>query len=128
MTVTVLPSFTSLRSSRLDAVGAVLEFESAQEEYEVRIQGGVLGTLLLALMARLRERGQSLGRTFEEQPLQLLDATALSLENGTTGLLIQLETDLRFPFALTPQAITNLKHALLEAEKLAASPNQSAKH
>ena len=86
-----------------------------------------LGALILSLLARARQRAATLGRHSEEQPLQLLDATALAFEGGQVGLQLALENDLRVSFVLGSQGLANLRSALASLDDISRKPDPGAK-
>ena len=107
-----------------------LDFEDNEgNEHHIPIQGGAVGALLFALLARLRERSQAhSGRTVEEQPLQLVDASALSFEDRKVGLLIQCESNLRFPFVVNRSSIARLRSALSSCDELMNPSSSQPQH
>lgn len=91
---------------------------------DLHLKVGLVAALVLELISRMRELSQAqTGRTIEEQPLQLVDASALSFETGVVGLLLQLESDLRFPLAVDRRSLTNLRSALASCDELMARPD-----
>ena len=124
-----LPNFANLEGSEFNLSADAIELSFSSDDgakHQISVSGGCVGALILSLLQRGRERAGTLGRQSEEQPLRLLDATALNFENGVVGIMLQIESDLRFPFALTPTATANLKAALASAEDIAKPRSGSA--
>jgi len=105
---------------------AAVQFRSPDTRvHDLLIAGGVLGPTTLKLIQCCQERATATGRETSEQPLALSGATAASFESGVAGLILQLDHiggQLRVAVAMDRGAVDRLRHALLEWEKLTASP------
>jgi hypothetical protein len=87
--------------------------DDAGHRHHIPLKGGVGAGLLISLLDLLRQRSLAhSGRQFEEQPLQLDNASAVSFENHKVGLILQLESNLRFPFVLNSGGLARLQSAL----------------
>ena len=122
-------TIAGLGASRFDAASdtIVIECEGADGRRDaLGVRGGAIGPLVLHLLNAGRDRAARLGRSSEELPLPLLDATALSLADGTAGIHLQVQSNIRFALSLDRPALGALRTALAECDKLLAS--SSARH
>lgn len=96
----------------------VLRLDEGGTIKEMRIPSASVGAFVLFLMDRARELSQAAGRYTEEDALQLDAVTAISFEDGSAGLLLQMESNVRFALRLDPTGAAALRLALAECDEL----------
>jgi hypothetical protein len=93
--------------------------------FELRLDSGIVPTLIAALMALANRSGAESPMATASQPVTITSAQMLLGPNGQPGLELMIEGTVPIPLRFAGDAIPMLRHALTQLEER-ATPRSEA--
>jgi hypothetical protein len=94
--------------------------------FELRLDSGIVPTLIAALMALASRSGAESPMATASQPVTITSAQMLLGPNGQPGLELMIEGTVPIPLRFAGDAIPMLRHALTQLEER-ATPRSAAR-